>query len=118
MATTQTDLRNETVRNYSFLKEMYDDEYFPNKLVDKGAAILVNLCFQIEQNQPKHLDDLYELTHAATNKFNDLQEDFEDNGSEIETVARECIATDFEFIAASYGFKDADIEKLIETRDW
>lgn len=118
MAKKQTDLSNEVVRNYSFLEEMYDDDYFPNKIVDKGKAILLNLCFQIEQKQPKNLEELYELTHAATDKFNDLQVDFDENDSEIETVARECIAKDFEFIATSYGFKNADIEELIATRDW
>lgn len=118
MATKQADLSNETTRNHPFLKGMYDDGYFPNNLVDKCKDILVDLCFQIEQSQPKSLDALYELTHAATNKFNDLQEEFDENESEIETVARECIAENFEFIAISYGFKEADIEELIATRDW
>ena len=118
MAKKQTDLKNEAIKNYSFLKEMYEESYFPNKLVDKGKSILVELCFEIEQKQPKSLDELYELTHAATDKFNDLQEEFYDNDSEIETVARDCIGTDFEFIAHSYGFEDADTEELIATRDW
>lgn len=96
---------------------MYDDYYFPNHLVDKGKSILVNLCFEIETKQPKTLQDLYTLTHLATEKFNDLQEEFYENDSEIETAARESIAEDFEFIANSYGF-DADIEELIATRDW
>ena len=114
----QKDLKNEIVRGYSFLKEMYEDGYFPNNLVDKGKGILVNLCFQIEQEQPKNLDTLYKLTHCATDKFNDLQEEFDENDSEIETVARDCIGTDFDFIAVSYGFEDADVEELIATRDW
>lgn len=97
---------------------MYEDPYFPNHLVDKAKAILVNLCFQIEDEKPENLEELYRLTHSATEKFNDLQEEFEDNDSEIETVARDCIGTDFEFIATSYGFEDADIEELIATRDW
>lgn len=117
MAKKQEELANEPVRNYSFLKEMYEDSYFPNKLVDKGKAILIGLCFKIEQQNPKTLDELYELTHAATDKFNDLQEDFEEADSEIETGARECIAEDFAFVAKAYGF-EADIEELIATRDW
>ncbi|OON70356.1 DUF5713 family protein [Hymenobacter sp. CRA2] len=117
MAKKQEKLANEAVRNYSFLKEMYEDSYFPNKLVDKGKAILVGLCFEIEQKQPKTLDELYELTHAATDKFNDLQDDFEEADSEIETAARECIAEDFEFVSKAYGF-EADREELVATRDW
>lgn len=118
MAKKQSELNNEAAKKYSFLDVMYKDTYFPNKLVNKGKAILVNLCFQIEKKQPKTLDDLYKLTHSATDKFNNLQEEFDENDSEIETVARDCIGTDFEFIATTYGFEDVDIEELIATRDW
>jgi Family of unknown function (DUF5713) len=117
MARKQEELENEAIRKHAFLKEMYEDTYFPNKLVDKGKAILVGLCFEIEQQQPKSLDDLCELTHAATDKFNELQEAFEEADSEIETGARECIAEHFEFVAKAYGF-EADIEELIATREW
>jgi hypothetical protein len=47
-----------------------------------------------------------------------LQEEFYENDSEIETNARECIGADFDFVAKSYGFEDADMEELIATRDW
>ncbi len=113
----QNDLNNQTVRNYIFLEEMYKDDYFPNAIVDKGKQILVNLCSKIELESPKSLEELYKLTHAATNQFNDLQEEFYDHDSEIETAARECIAANFIFIANAYGFS-ADIEELIATRDW
>lgn len=114
----QQDLKNEKVKIHAFLEGMYEDTYFPTSCVDKGKQILVDLCLQIEQTQPKSLEELYELTHLATDKFNDLQEDFDENGSEIETVARDCIGMDFEFIAMAYGFEDADVEELIATRDW
>lgn len=57
------------------------------------------------------------MTHSATDKLNDLQDEFFENNSEIETGARECLGADFEFISKAYGF-DADIEELIATRDW
>lgn len=68
---------------------MYNDSYFPEKLVDKGKVLLLELCFNIGQQQPKSLDELYKLTHAATDKFNDLEKEFNEQDSEIETVARE-----------------------------
>jgi Family of unknown function (DUF5713) len=64
------------------------------------------------------LEALYVLTNAATEEFNALQADFEAAGSEIETVARDEIATDFGFIAVAYGFADADLEALVASRDW
>ncbi len=113
----QQEIRNEKVRGYQFLNEMFEDSYFPKFLVEKGKVILVELCSQIENKEPKNVEELYELTHASTDQFNDLAEEFFENDSEIETAARDCIGTDFEFIANAYGF-DADIEELIATRDW
>jgi hypothetical protein len=118
MNTDKTKLKNEKIRDHEFLKEMYEDEYFPDFLVDKGRDILVDLCFQIEQSQVSSLEELYKLTHAATEKFNELESEFEDNDSEIETAAREYIAMDFEFISHSYGFTEADVEELILPRNW
>ena len=57
------------------------------------------------------------LTHATTEAFNDLQEDFEAHDSELETAAREAICADFELIAQSYGF-NIDIEDVVGPRDW
>ncbi len=114
---TQMDIKNEKLKTYSFLADMYKDSYFPNFLVDKGKVILIELCILIEKEEPKTLPELYKLTHAATDKFNGLEEEFGENESEIETAARESIAGDFAFIAKAYGY-DADIEELIATRDW
>lgn len=61
---------------------------------------------------------MYALTHKATEQINDLEAVFEENGSEIETVARETIAEDFIRIADAYGLTDADIEELIAPREW
>lgn len=111
-------IQNETIKGHAFLDCMYGDDYFPDHLVDKGVVILKDLCQKIEVEKPKDLPDLYKLTHTATNSFNDLEDEFFANGSEIETAARECIAADFEFIAKTYGYEDADIEELIATRNW
>ena len=93
--TTRHQLNNTELANHIFLEGMYDDDYFPPELVQKGENILVELCRQIE-----------------------LAEEFDENDSEIETVARDTIATDMEYIAQSYGFEDADIEELVGPRDW
>ena len=111
-------ITNSAMASYSFLKEMYEDSYFPNDLVMKGEEILKDLCREIERSKPSTLEQLYALTHAATDRFNDLQEAFYERDSEIETAAREAIAEDFERIAKAYGFTEADTEELIATRDW
>lgn len=113
----QTELTNPKVNKYVFLDCMYQDSYFPKYLVDKCKNILLELCYNIETSKPSNLDQLYNLTHSSTDKLNDLQDEFFENNSEIETGARECLAENFEFIAEAFDF-DADIEELIATRDW
>ncbi|MBE1878095.1 DUF5713 family protein [Myceligenerans pegani] len=109
---------NPQVAGHDFLKGMYADGYFPDHSVDKVRAILVRLSERIERERPVDLAALYELTCAATDEINEVQDDFDDAGSEIESVARELIADEFGFIGEAYGFADADIEELIATRDW
>jgi Family of unknown function (DUF5713) len=111
-------ITNQTLQDYKFLDEMYKDGYFPDHVVDMGKAILIRLCEKIESEKPSDLEELYKLSHAATDEFNDLQSVFEENESELETAARDCIGGDFEQIAIAYGFTDADVEELIATRDW
>ena len=110
-------ISNDLIKAHHFLSDMQADSYFPEALVEKGQHILVALCEAIEAQAPDSLAKLYALTHAATAQFNLLGEEFEENGSELETAARENIGADFEFIAKAYGF-DADTEELIATRDW
>jgi hypothetical protein len=111
-------ISNEQIKRHAFLQCMYEQNYFPKRLVDKGQKILLALCERIETEKPADEASLYGMTHAATNEFNELAEEFLDADSEIETGARECIASDFEFIAKTYGFVNADAEELIATRDW
>ena len=110
-------LNNKTMNQYKFLEEMYGDGYFPDFLVDKGTEILLRVCKTIEEDNIQNLDSLYKITHKATDEFNELNEEFGENGSEIETMARDCISINFLDIAKAYGF-DADIEELTATRDW
>ncbi|MEU9449968.1 DUF5713 family protein [Streptomyces sp. NPDC048277] len=111
-------ISNPKMSEHEFLAELYEDEYFPDHVVDRGRAILVRLCERIEAERPAGLPALYALTHAATEEFNALEAEFEAAGSEIETVAREEIGGDFWVIAQAYGFADADVEELIAPREW
>lgn len=104
-------LQNETMRSYSFLEGIYEDDYFPNELVDKCKAILVELCGNIESSKPADLQGLYTLTKAATDKISALEDEFEASDSELEASAREVISIDLLEIAKNYGYK-ADQEAL------
>ncbi|MET9375235.1 DUF5713 family protein [Streptomyces sp. NPDC002992] len=111
-------ITDQRVAGHAFLRQMYDDSYFPDRVVDQGKAILLRLCERIEAEQPSDLEALYVLTHAATEEFNLLDTEFVAAGSGIETVAREWICDEFWFVASAYGFTDADGEELTANRDW
>ena len=111
-------ITNQRVLDYGLLGALYEDDYFPDHVLDKGVAILTRLCERIEADPPADLAALYVLTHAATEEFNDLEAEFDAAGSEIETVAREEIGEAFWVIAQAYGYSDADSEELIATREW
>ncbi|MFT4976097.1 MAG: putative caspase-like protein [Myxococcota bacterium] len=108
---------NPTILSHRFLAEMYGDAYFPDALVDRVRQVLLDLSAQIEANLPPDTAALLVLTHAATEQINALQLVFEQHGSEIETVARDCIGMDFDFVARTHGF-DVDCENLIAPREW
>ncbi|MGW2583549.1 DUF5713 family protein [Streptomyces virginiae] len=111
-------ITNQQVAGHVFLLQMYDDPYFPDRVVDEGKAILRRLCERIEAEQPSDPASLYVLTQAATEEFNVLEEEFVAAGSGIETVAREWICEEFRFVASAYGFTSADAEELTAGRDW
>ena len=111
-------LNNEAIKNHDFLKSMYQDDYFPDFLVDKIKSILISLCEDIEKAKPDSDASLLVLTHATTEQINNIEEEFEENDSELETAAREAIAEDFSVIVQSYGFKDIDLEDVIAPRNW
>ncbi|MGW7267750.1 DUF5713 family protein [Streptomyces sp. NPDC054842] len=111
-------VKNENVLRHPFLRALYEDDYYPDHVLDRGREILLGLCGRIEAERPDGLAALYALTAVATEEFDALEAEFEAAGSEIETVAREEIAEDFAFVADAYGFADADHEELVAAREW
>lgn len=110
-------IENPSVRNHSFLTDMVRDAYFPPALVEKGKQIFVRLCERIEAERPTEVAAVLALTHAATEEWNQLDEEFVEHDSELETVARESIAADFDFLLKAYGYQ-IDIEDAIAPREW
>jgi len=97
---------------------MVRDAYFPPVLVKKGQRILERLDARLTEAPPQTVEELLELTHAATEEFNELAEEFYEHDSEIETAARDDIAMSFGLVLDRHGFGDVDIEDVIAPRDW
>lgn len=99
-----------------YVADMYRDSYFPDFLVDKVKNALVEVVSFLESGN-HDTEAIQAAFDVAMNKINDLQEEFDENDSEIETAARDSIGiTVIEMID---HFKLAmDVETAMRMRDW
>lgn len=102
--------------DYRMLAAMYRDEYFPDFLVDKVRGLLQNIIDVLETGE-RNLGTIQNKFDEITLAINDLQEEFEENDSELETVARESISETVEYILSWFNI-DIDVEDAIGERDW
>ena len=102
--------------NYKLLDEMYQDEYYPDFLVDEVRDALQKVVDLLESGET-NTEVVQETLDEAVCSINDLQEEFDENDSEIETVARECIAADVAYILEWFDIP-IDTEEAIRERDW
>lgn len=102
--------------NYALLEEMYQDEYYPNFLVDKIKALIDQVVLYLESGETD-TEKIQQKLDKMTIGINDLQEEFDENDSEIETVARDCIGVTVEYILDWFDV-DIDIETALGERDW
>lgn len=99
-----------------YLVDMFKDDFYPNELVLKLCRILEQFEKRFIKGIIKNSDDMYFIAQILTSRINKLSDEFFVSGSEIETVARELITSEFVRIAVKYGYTP-DVEKLISTRD-
>ncbi len=102
--------------SYKLLEDMYNDEYFPDFLVDKVKALIQSVIDFLETGE-RDLDKIQARFDEMTLAINDLEEEFEDNDSEIETVARDSIGETVRYILKWFDI-DIDVEDAIGERDW
>lgn len=102
--------------SYKLLEEMYNDGYFPDFLVDKIKALIQNVIDFLETGE-RDLDNIQKKFDEMTLAINDLEEEFEDNDSELETVARDSIGETVEYVLKWFDI-DIDVEDAIGERDW
>ena len=102
--------------NYKLLDEMYQDDYYPPFLVDKIKAEIQKVVDLLESGETD-TEVVQKKLDEAVLAINDLQEEFDENESEIETVARECIAATVAYILKWFDIS-IDTEEAIRERDW
>lgn len=84
-------------KDYKMLEEMYQDEYFPDFLVDKVKDAMLNAVAFLETGET-NLEKIQKKFNEMTWAIHDIQEEFEENDSELETGARESIGETVEYI--------------------
>ena len=72
--------------NYKLLDEMYQDDYYPAFLVDKVKDELQKVIDLLESGETD-TEVVQEKLDEAVSGINDLQDEFFENDSEIETVS-------------------------------
>ena len=102
--------------NYKLLDEMYQDEYFPDFLVDKVKSELQKVIALLETGETD-VGVIQEKLDEMVCAINGLQEEFDENGSEIETAARDCIGENVSYALEWFGIP-IDVEEAIRERDW
>ncbi|AZS50387.1 hypothetical protein DM558_06180 [Entomomonas moraniae] len=102
--------------DFVYLKDMMDDAYYPPHLVEKLKNLLVELVHFLEPEN-KTNDEIQVKCDEVTEAINSLQDEFWENGSEIETVARESICETI-FCILKYFDIDIDSEEATRQRDW
>lgn len=101
---------------YQLLSDMYRDGYFLDFLVDKIKELIQDVIAFLETGE-QDLEKIQKKLDEMTLAINDLEEEFEENDSELETVARDSIGETVEYILKWFNI-DIDVEDAIRERDW
>ncbi|MGI4863355.1 MAG: DUF5713 family protein [Janthinobacterium lividum] len=102
--------------DFDFLPEIYEDDYFPNSEVDKVKAAIQKVVTYLEKGETS-TKKIQKKLDAMTLTINELQNDFVDHGSELETGAANAIAETVDRVLAHFNV-DIDIEEAIREREW
>ncbi|MCL2424068.1 MAG: DUF5713 family protein [Micrococcales bacterium] len=99
-----------------YLVDMYADQYFPRFLVDKIRDLIKSGVAVLESGErdPEVIQETFDTITVA---INDLEDEFYENGSEIETMARDSIGQTVIDIIAHFDL-DLDVEDLLAQREW
>ena len=102
--------------SYVLLKDMVEDDYYPKFLVEKVKDCIAPVIALLESGETDK-EVIQAKLDEMTLAINDLQEEFDENDSEIETVARDSIGVTVGYILDWFGI-DIDVEDAIGERDW
>ena len=114
--TTKKSQKNKFDENYILVERMVKDNYYPEFLVKKVQKLFNPLIEFLERGE-KDKFLIQEKLDEFTISVNNMQDEFWDTNSDIETEARESIGETVEYILNWFEI-DIDVEEAIRERDW
>jgi len=102
--------------SYILVKDMASDSYYPKFLVERVRELIAPVIQLLEHGET-NLNTIQDKLDEMTCSINELQDEFEESGSEIETVARDSIAETIEYILEWFDI-DIDVETALQEREW
>ena len=102
---------------YVLLQNMFEDTYYPQFLVEKIKWQFIHLIEFLEGTDVKEVSLIQDKLDEFTMFINNLQQEFWDQDSEIETVASESITNTLEYILNWFKV-DVGIEDALREREW
>ena len=102
---------------YVLLQNMFEDTYYPQFLVEKIKWQFIHLIEFLEGTDVKEVSLIQDKLDEFTMFINNMQQEFWDQDSEIETVASESIANTLEYILNWFKV-DVGIEDALREREW
>lgn len=102
--------------DFDFLPGMYVDSYFPTSEVDKVKMAIQQVVIFLEKGEVS-TKNIQQKLDEMTLTINELQNNFADNESELETGACGSIAETVERVLAFFEV-GIDIDKALRKREW
>ncbi|MDR3348501.1 MAG: DUF5713 family protein [Acidaminococcales bacterium] len=102
--------------DYILLAQMYEDAYYPKFLVDKLRFVILDFVGYLA-DASRSRKEIQEKLDEMNIMIGSLREEFHENGSEFETVARACVAADIEYIL-KYFSVGIELAEALRARDW
>lgn len=103
-------------KQYILLEALYEDPYYPDFLLDKIKLLEQDFINYVEDN-PTGISDVANHVYDVIVNAAQLQDEFLDNESEFDSLARERLIQDLEYIVNWYHLP-IKVEEVLSQREW
>ena len=103
------------MEDYVLLQDLYDDDYYPDSLVEELERELTGLVDFLEAGE-EDSTLIQRKLDGMTSRINEIAEEFIENDSRIESMAAETLEADVSQILNEFGV-DIELEEALRERE-